>query len=141
MKKSVSIIAMCIGIILFIVGIFTEIPHKELTTYTLLSDDYSVIEEYVGGDAYNYIIGASLVGGEIAGAMAQKAVFISVGLLIFVLGLFVFSFPFKNIHKNTEEIISLSSPQLQIVENSQDNLNIPENTLTEENNDQIKENI
>lgn len=118
MKKFVSIIAMCIGIILFIVGIFTEIPHKELTTYTLLKDDYSVIEEYVGGDAYNYIIGASLVGGEIAGAMAQKAVFISFGLLIFVLGLLVFSFPFKNIQKNTEEIISLSSPQVQIIENS-----------------------
>lgn len=84
---------MCIGIVLFCIGgLFIQTPHKELTTYSALDDEYSVIEEYVGGDAYNYIIGASLVGGEIAGAKSQKAIFISGGLLIFCLGLLSFGY-------------------------------------------------
>ncbi len=100
MKKKISISVIVIGAILFIVGLFTQIPSKELTTYELLDDKYSVIEEYVGGDAYNYIIGASLVGGEIAGAKTQKAVFISVGLLIICLGLCLLAFS----KENTDEI-------------------------------------
>lgn len=52
MKKSISITVMCIGIVLFCVGLFIQTPQKELTTYSSLDDEYSVIEEYVGGDAY-----------------------------------------------------------------------------------------
>ena len=92
MKKKISVSVIVLGALLFIVGLFTQIPSKELTTYEALDDKYSVIEEYVGGDAYNYIIGASLVGGEIAGAKAQKAIFISVGLFIICLGLCSFVF-------------------------------------------------
>lgn len=36
--------------------------------------DTLTIDEYVGGDAYNYIIGASLVGGRISGFIAGKTV-------------------------------------------------------------------
>lgn len=86
MKKHVPTIIITIGVILFCVGLFKQIPSKQLKTYSS-SSQYSVIEEYVGGDAYNYIIGAALVGGEIAGAMTQKAVFMSVGALIFCIGL------------------------------------------------------
>ena len=100
MKKKISVLVMIIGLVLFIVGLFTKIPNKELTTYSGLSGKYSVIEEYVGGDAYNYIIGASLVGGEIAGAKTQKAVFISVGSLIFVLGLLAYSSSKEKIEEN-----------------------------------------
>ena len=91
MRKKVSVCIIVIGVILFAVGLFLKTPSRELTTYSVLKDKYSVIEEYVGGDAYNYIIGASLVGGEIAGVKAQKAVFISIGLLITCLGLYTFS--------------------------------------------------
>ncbi len=111
MKRKISIFIIVIGTILFIVGLFTQIPSKELTTYELLADEYSVIEEYVGGDAYNYIIGASLVGGEIAGAKTQKAVFISAGLLIICFGLYSFAFSKENADKaalkeTANEIIS-----------------------------------
>ena len=101
MKKKISIFVILIGAILFITGLFTQIPSTKLTTYELLGDEYSVIEEYVGGDAYNYIIGASLVGGEIAGAKTQKAVFISVGLLIICLGLCLLAYS----KKDKEEVI------------------------------------
>lgn len=94
MKRKVSLGICIVGIVLFLVGIFTSVPGTELTTYKALDGEkssytderYSAIEEYVGGDAYNYIIGASLVGGRIAGAKAQKAIFISAGLLIASLG-------------------------------------------------------
>lgn len=96
MKKRISIIITLVGIILFIIGFFIKVPNKELTTYSFLSDDRSVIEEYVGGDAYNYIIGASLIGGEISGAKTQKAIFISIGLLIASVGLLSLSYSRNN---------------------------------------------
>lgn len=122
MKKTISVLVMVIGLVLFIVGLFIKIPSKELTTYSSLSDKYSVIEEYVGGDAYNYIIGASLVGGEIAGAKAQKAVFISMGSLIFVIGLLAYSFSKENIEKTAKVNAPLST----------------ENNIDDENNNDTK---
>ncbi len=106
MKKSTSIFILVIGVVLLIVGLFLQVPSKELTTYSTLEGEYSVIEEYVGGDAYNYIIGASLVSGEIAGAKTQKAIFISIGLLIICFGLYALSHIEKNnVLKATTDII------------------------------------
>ena len=86
---------MIIGAIFIIAGICMRVPGSYLTTYHIFDGEkadggkgrYSVIEEYVGGDAYNYIIGASLIGGEIAGTMAMKAVFIVGGTLIVCIAL------------------------------------------------------
>ncbi len=81
MRKHTQVIIMAIGTLLVCIGLFLPVPSKELTTYSFMEDSgYSVIEEYVGGDAYNYIIGASLVGGEIAGVKAQKAIYTVSGL-------------------------------------------------------------
>ena len=63
-----------IGIILLIVGLGVSIPSDHIISYGMT--------EYVGGDAYNFIIEASLRGGKIAGAMIAKCVYIAVGLLI-----------------------------------------------------------
>ena len=117
MKKKIYISVIVIGAILFIVGLFTQIPSKELTTYELLDDKYSVIEEYVGGDAYNYIIGASLVGGEIAGAKTQKAVFISVGLLIICLGLCLLAFS----KEDTNEVTLRETAENEIISDTEVN--------------------
>ena len=117
MKKKISISVIVIGAILFIVGLFTQIPSKELTTYESLEDKYSVIEEYVGGDAYNYIIGASLVGGEIAGAKTQKAVFISVGLLIICLGLCSFIFG----KEDADEVALIETAENEIISDAEVN--------------------
>ena len=105
-QKITSNLILIIGVVLLIVGLFLQIPSKELTTYSLLEGEYSVIEEYVGGDAYNYIIGASLVGGEIAGVKTQKAIFISIGLLIICFGLYAKSHSEENnVSKATTDVI------------------------------------
>ena len=87
MKKGGAVAAIVLGVILIVLGIVIRIPSKELTTYKLLEGEYSVIDEYVGGDAYNYIIGASLVAGNIAAAKISKAIFIAVGVLVMCIGL------------------------------------------------------
>lgn len=132
MKKKISVLVMVIGLVLFIVGLFIKIPSKELTTYSSLSDKYSVIEEYVGGDAYNYIIGASLVGGEIAGAKAQKAIFISIGSFIFVIGLLAYSFSKENIEKTAKVNAPLSTENNIDDENNNDT-NTSEPTVIDNN--------
>ena len=88
-KKIIAVAIVLVGLILVFVGFFTNIPGTKLTTISSLDDyeGYSSIEEYVGGDAYNYIIGASLVGGEIAGATAAKAIYIGIGFLMISIGL------------------------------------------------------
>lgn len=68
------LMALIAGIVLLCIGLNTNIPSDYLS-------DYSVME-YVGGDAYNYIMEASLRGGRIAGAMTTKALYTAVGLLI-----------------------------------------------------------
>jgi len=86
-----------IGICLILIGLLIPIPGGALTTYKYLDGDkteysvfddkYSSIDEYVGGDAYNYIIGASLVAGKISGAMTTKAIFVVSGTLCLCLGI------------------------------------------------------
>lgn len=85
------------GTILIIVGLLIQVPGGVLTTYGTLDGDkasyyefddkYSAIDEYVGGDAYNFIIGACLVAGKTAGTMAAKAVFIVGGVMLLCAGL------------------------------------------------------
>ena len=83
-----------VGIVLIAVGLIIAVPGDHLTTYESLggSDGYSYIREYVGGDAYNYIMGASLVAGHISGTMTMKAIFIAVGVLVACIGLLAFTF-------------------------------------------------
>lgn len=96
MKKIIAISVLVIGIILFAVGIFLPTPGEKLSTYPFYrNSQYSTIEEYVGGDAYNYIIGASLVGGKIAGVLAMKGIFIGVGILIVCIGAIYFAHNYK----------------------------------------------
>ena len=93
-KRTAALVVIAAGIILIIAGLIIAVPGDHLTTYERLggSDGYSYIREYVGGDAYNYITGASLVAGHISGTMAMKAIFIAVGVLVACIGLLAFVF-------------------------------------------------
>lgn len=88
-RRTASILVIAIGVALVAIGLFIAVPGDHLTTYKSLADEagYSYIKEYVGGDAYNYIIGASLVGGHIAGTLTMKAVFVVGGVLTSCIGL------------------------------------------------------
>lgn len=82
MKKSITTFGILLAIGLIVVGIFFPIPDKKISTYSFSENGYN---EYVGGDAYNIQIEASLRGGQIAGATAAKAVFISSGVVLLFL--------------------------------------------------------
>lgn len=114
MKKKASVLVCVIGLVLLLIGVFMPVPGKLLTTYDSLdgkSSDYSdekynAIEEYVGGDAYNYIVGAALEGGEIAGVRSQKAIFITGGLIIISLGVLSYVYLCEEAEKELENLMS-----------------------------------
>lgn len=74
LSNIIPVACLAIGIILLIAGLGVSIPSDYISSYSMT--------EYVGGDAYNFIIEASLRGGQIAGAQMTKAIYIAVGLLI-----------------------------------------------------------
>ena len=96
-KNKVYLFPIIIGIAFLLIGLFIQVPGGALTTYSFLNGDkatnyefddkYTTIDEYVGGDAYNYIIGASLVAGKISGTMTTKSIFIVGGALCLCLGI------------------------------------------------------
>lgn len=97
LKNKVWLCPILFGILLILVGLLIPVPGGALTTYGTLDGDktssysfddkYSAIDEYVGGDAYNYIIGAALVAGKTAGTMAAKAACGVGGVLLLCWGL------------------------------------------------------
>lgn len=109
--KKAHLCPIIIGVILILAGLIIQIPGGALTTYESLDgvsthgyvfdNKYSSIDEYVGGDAYNYIIGASLVAGKTAGAMAAKAICIVGGVMCFCFGMTLMMMPKKDTLNDT----------------------------------------
>ncbi len=92
------LVSIIMGIVLLISALIIQIPGGALTTFESLNgksasnyynfdDKFSTIDEYVGGDAYNYIIGASLVAGKMAGIIAAKAIFAVGGVICLCIGI------------------------------------------------------
>lgn len=68
------------------------------------------MQEYVGGDAYNFIIEASLRGGEISGALTAKAIYFAAAGILAVL-----SVSFLKSDDRTDEIRSdIQSVQMDV---------------------------
>lgn len=112
-QKLVGTVILLAGVALLIVGLTLQVPGTYLTTYASLDgaaidgDTASSIREYVGGDAYNYIIGASLVGAKISGLIMAKAVYTAAGVLVICLGLIcLFCDPKESRIKKPEKIVS-----------------------------------
>ena len=82
MKKVAGIIGIILAAILLVLGFVSTTPDKYIKSY-----GDGKMYEYVGGDAYNYIIEASLRGGEIAGAKTAKAIYFAAAGILFVLSL------------------------------------------------------
>lgn len=83
MKNSVKVWGIIFAIALVIIGIIIPIPEKKISMWSFEKGEG--YEEYVGGDAYNIQIEASLRGGIIAGRTIAKAVLISSGVILFFL--------------------------------------------------------
>lgn len=85
MKKSTkSIIVLVIGIIIFAFGVWYPVPNNFLSEY---GGGFNKVEKYVGGDAYNFIVASSLLGGQISGNITSKAIFMCTGIILFCIGL------------------------------------------------------
>ena len=81
MKKQTTIMlficamaGILLGSVLLIYGFKLEVPSGIM--------QFGEVPEYVGGDAYNYIMEASLRGGEIAAATISRAIYICVGSVL-----------------------------------------------------------
>lgn len=76
-KGKMTTAGVIITIILLIISIAVPVPEKDINWYDC--------ETYVGGDAYNYIIEASLRSGQISGRTAAKAILASTAVLVIFL--------------------------------------------------------
>ena len=79
--KTIQTITLILGIFFMLVGMFYQIPDREIP--------YNY-EEYVGGDAYNMMIEASIRGGEIAGATIAKAIYITFGTTLLLITICIY---------------------------------------------------
>lgn len=96
-----------IGVVFFILGLTLKLPPKELAYYSNFGDTYEV-EEYVNGDAYNYIIAASQWAGEYSARSTEKTIYICFGIFMFTLGLanIIKCTGFKKKDTNEKEVAS-----------------------------------
>ena len=107
LKNNAFMCPIIFGVIMIIIGLCIRIPGGVLTTYSSLDGEkvegdyysfdntYSAIDEYVGGDAYNYEIGASLIAGKITGAMTSRSIFVVGGLMCICFGITLMLFQKK----------------------------------------------
>lgn len=86
-RHVVGVIGVILAITLLIMGLLIKVPSKEISSYSFTGNSY---KEYVGGDAYNIMIEASLRGGQIAGARTQKSIYFSAAAILFVFSLYCF---------------------------------------------------
>lgn len=113
--KKLPIFGIILAIGLIAAGIFLPVPNKEIDVWSHSSsgDGYY---EYVGGDSFNIQIEASLRGGIIAGRIASKSVFISVGILL----LFISIKTLIVLHSENAKLILLNriSEDLSVINNT-----------------------
>ena len=114
LRNRAFLCSIIIGLVLIVVGLIIQVPGGAVTTresldghstdYYVFDNKYSSIDEYVGGDAYNYIIGASLVAGKISGTMTTKAIFIVGGIMCVCFGLTLLMVTFKGNDTNMKDV-------------------------------------
>lgn len=130
------------GIVLILIGLLIQVPGGALTTlesidgnstdYYVFDNKYSSIDEYVGGDAYNYIIGASLVAGKMAGTMTAKVVLVVGGIICLCFGLTFMTLYQKEKEKNSlTRFEPCSTKESETFNDSSESLNIEENVIVD----------
>jgi hypothetical protein len=80
--KGITVFGMIVGGVFILASFFVSVPDREISNP----------KKYIGGDAYNYQIEASIRGGEIAGAKITKALYLTGGLIVFFGSLIAFGF-------------------------------------------------
>lgn len=120
MKKAAGIIGLILAIGFVVLGFTTSVPDKYIKSY-----GSNKMTEYVGGDAYNFIIEASLRGGEISGALISKAIYFAVAAVLAVISLsFLGSSDFEAIRGDLSGIkkeLSDSNKNIRDLQDEMDN--------------------
>lgn len=107
-----------VAIMMIALGMFYPIPEKFVNVDSgSKAYDYDWREnkgaEYLGGDAYNYMIEATMKSGYVSGIMTGKVAFVVGGLLLFFISLYAYNQGellerkneiSYNMHKDVEEI-------------------------------------
>ena len=90
--KASQVLGIILAIALIAFGAAYPVPEKHLYTSNYSWIDYSWSsewgEEYVGGDAYNYQMEASLKAGYMSGVLAMKSITFVGGLMLFLVTLY-----------------------------------------------------
>lgn len=90
--KASQVLGIILAIALIIFGVIFPAPEKHLYVSSYSYSDKTWAdewgEEYVGGDAYNYQMEASLKAGYMGGVLAMKSIAFVGGLLLFFLTLY-----------------------------------------------------
>ena len=81
--RKYGIVGLVLAVILVIVGFALRVPERSIGWD---------VEEYVGGDAYNYIIEGEIRAGEIAGTKASKTIYIIGGSIVGMMSLLVLGY-------------------------------------------------
>lgn len=83
--KKIKIFGIIAAILLIILGIFFPVPEKHIrvSSYSYDNNWFEAGEEYVGGDAYNYQMEASLKAGWVSGVLATKSICFCSGIMLF----------------------------------------------------------
>lgn len=110
--KAHKILGIIAAIALVIFWLAFPVPEKHLrvSSYSYNNNWMEAGEEYVGGDAYNYQMEASLKAGWVSGVLVMKAICASSGVLLFFLILMAESHE-KEVRKQNELLEKFISNQ------------------------------
>lgn len=129
--RTAANLGILISIIFLCLGFFSSAPSKEIDYYNYDGNGY---KEYVGGDAYNIQIEASLRGGIIAGKVTARAVYFSAAGLTFVISLMGLAKSNNESEQNTKT----NTPENK---NSDDNISQKEDAEYEHNEEKESETV
>ena len=91
--KGMAVLGIIVALVMIGFGIFYPVPEKYVRVDSGIDAyDYDWMKNrgaaYVGGDAYNYQVEASLKAGYLAGVLAMKAIVFAGGMLLLFLSAF-----------------------------------------------------
>ena len=116
--KSTTIFGIILAFIMIGVGIMFPMPEKDIDIGS--GYDYKWSEnkgsKYVGGDAYNYQMEASLKAGWVAGVIALKTISITAGIILFMLSL-ISNVKIKELEAQTELLRTIANQTSQNFDN------------------------
>ena len=116
MLKNFSIIGIIIGLVLAMMGLMTNIPDDIIRTGFMGRDnrDAGGYQRYVGGDAYNFIIEASIRGGEIAGGRSARAIYLTGGMMVSTTSLIALGVALDKEKKHTASQVAVLPKEAEV---------------------------